>query len=111
MQSYTFIVIKLKEKGKAHSHSNNGGALIWPAARVRSQATLFVVDNVTLGHVFSKYFSFSYQFSFHQPLHIHHHLSQGVGTSDQRVADVPSGLNLTPTQEIALRIKTCSTKY
>jgi hypothetical protein len=27
------------------------------------------------------------------------------------VADVPSGLNLTPTQEIALRIKTCSTKY
>jgi hypothetical protein len=33
----------------------------------------FVVDKVTLGQVFSEYFGFPCQFSFHQLLHVHHH--------------------------------------
>jgi hypothetical protein len=32
-------------------------------------------------------------------LHTHHHLSSGTGTIGQLVADVPSGLSLTPPQE------------
>jgi hypothetical protein len=32
-------------------------------------------------------------------LHIHHHLSSGAGTIGQLLADVPSGLSLTPPQE------------
>jgi hypothetical protein len=53
----------------------------------------FVVDKVSLGQVFSKYFGFPCQFSFHRLLLVHH-LSSGAG-----VADMPNGLNLTPTQE------------
>jgi hypothetical protein len=56
----------------------------------------FVVDKMALGQVFSEYFGFS---SFHQLLHIHHHLSSGAGTIGQLVTDVPSGLSLTPLQE------------
>jgi hypothetical protein len=59
----------------------------------------FVVDKVTLGQVFSEYFGFPCQFSFHLVLHIHHHLSSGAGTIGQLVADVASGLSLTPPQE------------
>jgi hypothetical protein len=61
----------------------------------------FVVDKVGLGQVFSEYFGFPYQFSFHRVLHTHHHhlLSSGAGTLGQTVADVPSGLSLTPPQE------------
>jgi hypothetical protein len=33
----------------------------------------FVVDKVVLGQVFSEYFSFPYQVSFHRLLHTHHH--------------------------------------
>jgi hypothetical protein len=36
------------------------------------------------------------QFSFHQLLHIGHHLSFGAGTVGQLMADVPSGPSLTP---------------
>jgi hypothetical protein len=43
----------------------------------------FVVDNVALGHVFSEYFGFPCQSSFHQFLHNHHHLSSGAGTTGQ----------------------------
>jgi hypothetical protein len=43
----------------------------------------FVVDKVALGQVFSEYFGFSCQFSFHQLLHNHHHLSSGAGTIGQ----------------------------
>jgi hypothetical protein len=56
------------------------------------------VDKVTLGQVFSEYFGFSCQFSFHRLIHIHH-LSSGAGTIGQTVADVPSGRSLTPPQE------------
>jgi hypothetical protein len=60
----------------------------------------FVVDKVALGQVFSEYFGFPCQFSFHRLLHIHHHhQSSGAGTIGQLVADVPSGLSLTPPQE------------
>jgi hypothetical protein len=38
----------------------------------------FVVDKVSLGQVFYKYFGFPCQSSFHQMLHNHHHLSSGA---------------------------------
>jgi hypothetical protein len=60
----------------------------------------FVVGKVALGRVFSEYFGFPFQFSFHRLLHIHHHLSSGAGKIDQLVAAVPSGLSLTPHQDI-----------
>jgi hypothetical protein len=56
----------------------------------------FVLDKVALGQVFSEYFCFPCQSSFHQLLYSHHHLSSGAGTIGQTVAAVPSGLNLTP---------------
>jgi hypothetical protein len=58
----------------------------------------FVVGKVALGQVFSEYFGFPFQFSFHRLLHTHH-LSSGAGTIDQLVVDVPSGLRLTPPKE------------
>jgi hypothetical protein len=58
-----------------------------------------VVDNVALGQVFSEYFGFLFQFSFHRLLHIHH-LPSEARTISQAVADVPSGLSLTPPQEL-----------
>jgi hypothetical protein len=57
-----------------------------------------VVDKVALGQVFSEYFGFTYQFSFHQIFHTHH-LSSRAGTIGQVVTDVPSGLSLTPPQK------------
>jgi hypothetical protein len=59
----------------------------------------FVVDKVVLGQVFSEYFGFPYQFSFHRMLHIHHHISSGAGTIGQLVTEVPIGLGLTPPHE------------
>jgi hypothetical protein len=41
------------------------------------------VDKVALGKVFSEYFGFLSQSSFHQFLHNHHHLSSGAGTIGQ----------------------------
>jgi hypothetical protein len=54
----------------------------------------FVVDKVTLEKVFSEYFGFPYQFSFHQPLHTSSS-SSGAGTIGQIVADAPTGISLT----------------
>jgi hypothetical protein len=54
---------------------------------------------VALEQVLSWYFGFPCQFSFHRMLHTHHHLSSGAGTTGQLVAEVPSGLSLTPPQE------------
>jgi hypothetical protein len=59
----------------------------------RSGHVLFVVDKVALGQVFSVYFGFLCQFSFHRLIHTYH-LSSGTGTICQLVADVPSGLSL-----------------
>jgi hypothetical protein len=53
---------------------------------------------MALGQVFSEYFGFPCQFSFHRLLHTHH-LSSGAGTIGRVLADVPGGLSLTPPQE------------
>jgi hypothetical protein len=55
----------------------------------------FVVDKVALGHVFSEYFGFPCQSSFHQILHHHNH--PGQTTIGQSVATVLSGPSWTPT--------------
>jgi hypothetical protein len=60
----------------------------------------FVMDKTTLGQVVSDNFDFPCQFSFHRLLHAHHYLSSGPGAIGQIVADVPSGLNFTPPQEL-----------
>jgi hypothetical protein len=44
----------------------------------------FVVDKVALGQVFSEYFGFLCQYSFHRLLHNHPHLSSGAGTMGQK---------------------------
>jgi hypothetical protein len=63
----------------------------------------FVVDKVALGKVSSGYFDFLCQFAFHRLLHNHHHhhLSSGASTIGQTVADVASGLSLTPWEKKA----------
>jgi hypothetical protein len=68
-----------------------------PGFDTRSDHVGFVVDKVALGQLFSEYFDFPCQFSFHQMLHTQ--LSFGAGKAGQLVADVPSGLSLTPPQE------------
>jgi hypothetical protein len=65
-----------KEKGPRHS---SGG----PGSIAGSGQVEFVVDKVALGQVFSEYFGFPCQFSFHQLLHTHHHLLAGAGTIGQ----------------------------
>jgi hypothetical protein len=71
------------------------------AARVRARSghVAFVADKVALGQVFSVYLGFPCQFSFHRLFHIYHPLSCGTGTIWQLVADLPSGLSLTPPKE------------
>jgi hypothetical protein len=68
-----------------------------PGFEPRSGHVASVVDKVALGQVFSEYFGFLYQSSFHRLLHTYR-LSFGAGTMGQVVADVPSGLSLTPPQ-------------
>jgi hypothetical protein len=70
------------------------------AARVRAQVRSCGIcgGQKALGQVFCGYFGFPCQFSFHRLLHTRH-LSSGAGTRGQLVADVPSGLSLTPPQE------------
>jgi hypothetical protein len=64
----------------------------------RSGHVGFVVDILALGQVFSEYFGFPCQFTFHRLLH-NHRLSSEAGTIGQIVAEVPSGLSFTPPQE------------
>jgi hypothetical protein len=56
------------------------------------------VGEVALRQVFSEYFGFPCQLSFHRLLHTHL-LSSEAGTIGQLLADVPSGLSLTPPQK------------
>jgi hypothetical protein len=65
----------------------------WPGFELSSGHVGFVVDEVAQGQVFSEYFGFPCQFSFHRLLHTHH-LSSTAGTISQLVAEVPSGLSL-----------------
>jgi hypothetical protein len=67
----------------------------FPSQRSGFESRSCNVDKVVLGLVFSEYFGFPYQLSFHRLLHTHHHLSSEGGTIDQIVADVASGLTLT----------------
>jgi hypothetical protein len=75
-----------------------------PGFEPRSGPVGFVVDEVALGQVFSEYFGFPCQFSFHRLLHVHHHLSSGAATVGQLMADIPSGLSVTPAQETKKKI-------
>jgi hypothetical protein len=59
----------------------------------------FVVDELALGLVFSEYFGFPCQFSFHQLLNTHH-LSPGTGKMGQLVAVIPSGLSHPTTKKL-----------
>jgi hypothetical protein len=63
-----------------------------PGFDPRSRQVGFVVDKLALGQVFTDYFGFPCQFSFHQLLHTH--LSSGAGTIGQLVADIPRGLTV-----------------
>jgi hypothetical protein len=56
---------------------------------------------VAVGQFFPECFGFPCQFSFHLLLHSHH-ISFGAGKIGQLVADVPSGLSLTPPKETKL---------
>jgi hypothetical protein len=49
-----------------------------PGFKSGSSHVGFVVDKVALGQVFSEYFSFPCQSSFHQFLQIHHHYHPGL---------------------------------
>jgi hypothetical protein len=64
---------------------------------LRSGHVGFEVDKVTLGQVFFEYFGLPCQLLFRRLPHIHH-LSSGASTISQIVADVLSGLSLTPLQ-------------
>jgi hypothetical protein len=66
--------------------------------------SLAIVDKVALGKVFSEYFGFPCQSSFHQLLHNHPHLSSGAGTISQKWSQYKG---LSPTQ---LAIKKSSSK-
>jgi hypothetical protein len=57
----------------------------------------FVIDKVALGQVFSEYFGFPCQFSFHRLFHTHH-LSSGAGTMGRYWPTYQSDC-LTPPQE------------
>jgi hypothetical protein len=63
----------------------------------------FVVDKVALGQVFSEYFGFPFQSSFHQLLHNHPHLSSGAGTIGQKWPQY-KGLSPTPLPIIIIKI-------
>jgi hypothetical protein len=67
-----------------------------------------MVDEVAIGQVFSEYFGFLCQSSFHQFLHNHHHLSWGL-YNRVVIAAVPNGLKSNPTnnnndEEIATEV-------
>jgi hypothetical protein len=64
----------------------------------RSYHVRFVEDKVVVSHVSSEYLGFPCQFSFHRLLHIG--LPSGADPIGQLVADVTSGLSLTPPQGI-----------
>jgi hypothetical protein len=69
----------------------------------------FVVDKVALGQVFSEYFGFPCQSSFHQLLHNHPHLSSGAGTIGQKWPQYkgpsPTPLAIKKNKDFLFRIK------
>jgi hypothetical protein len=94
-----FIYLLINFNGRAIAQA---ASLRFPtsAARARAQVRscgIFGGQNA-LEQVFSEYFGFLCQFSLHWLLHTHN-LSSVAGTIGQLVANVPSGLSLTPPQE------------
>jgi hypothetical protein len=74
----------------------------------RSGQVGFVVDKVALGRVFSEYFGFPCQSSFHQILQHHNH--PGTATIGQSVTAVPSGPSWTPPPTKRIKKKTLKVK-
>jgi hypothetical protein len=70
--------------------------------RSRHNVEKIVVDKVAPGQVFSEYFGFPCQSSFHQLLHNHPHLSSGVCTIGQKW---PQYRGLRPTPPIIKKNK------
>jgi hypothetical protein len=68
---------------------------VWVLAQARSCG---LCGGQSGTEVFFEYFGFSWQFSFHRLLHIHHHLLSGACIIGQIAADVPSRLSLSPPQ-------------
>jgi hypothetical protein len=64
----------------------------------------FVVNKVALGQIFSEYFGFLCQFSFRRLLDTNN-LSSAAGKIGQLLADMPSGLSVTPPQETKRKTK------
>jgi hypothetical protein len=60
----------------------------------------FCLTKWNCGQVFSEYFGFPCQFSFHRLLHTYHDLSSEAGAICQLVAEVPSELSLTPHKKL-----------
>jgi hypothetical protein len=85
------------QKGRAQAVSRRG----FPPRRLGFDRGLgyvgFIVNKMVLGQVFSKYYGLPCQFSSHQMLHTH--LSSGAGIKGQVVADVQSGITLTPSPQ------------
>jgi hypothetical protein len=96
--------LAVKRQGCESDHSFPSSAEIFPPCWLefepRTHHVGFVVDKVALGQFLSEYLGFPCQLSFHRLLHTHHHhLSFGVGTVGQIVADIPNGFSLIPPQE------------
>jgi hypothetical protein len=77
-------------------HSSGGYSLgRWPDFEPESHHMRFVLDKMELGQIFSKYFGFPCQSSFHQLLHNHPQLSSGAGTIGRKWPQY-KGLSFTP---------------
>jgi hypothetical protein len=89
--------LPLKERAIAQAISRR---LPTAAARVSAQVSSCGIcgEQSGTGAALLRVLRFPCQFSFHRLFHTHH-LSSRAGTIGQLVADVPSGLSLTPPQE------------
>jgi hypothetical protein len=75
-----------------------GFPLWWLAFEPRSGHVGFVVDNVALRQVFSKYFSFRYK-AFHQLCHTHHYSSSKTGINKPLTSVIVDSVPLLPKKQ------------
>jgi hypothetical protein len=104
-----FVVPSWKQSFSKHSRAIAHAVsrrLPTAAARVRAQVRSSGICGGPRGTAagFLEYFGFPSQSSVHPLLHIHYHPSSGTGTIGQLVADVPSGLSLTPLQKTKTKL-------